>query len=385
MAGAEFSTFQVIWFIGAGFILGFAASMLWEWLYYRRKRNAQVEAATLAVLPAIRADDQTATPSDASAKPTDESWAMSYRGSGIYLESEQSDARAQPATLPAAAPAPLPLPVDDKFDDEFDEQAEEDAAALPDHLANPRLNPATLATLQAVVAQSPIAHGATHTRVYAVPAQDTIAAKRATSSASEDDTIHGQEVTTDGTPSTVPSALPTDPAEALSPVDTSISQAVPTLLRSHRAADHPDDLALIKGVGEAYKRRLYSAGIYTWRQVAESDIESLRHITRAKPNANIAAWHAQAQELAKKYQRWHTTFRGPLDDLTRIDGIGAITADILYKAGICTYAQLAGTLPNELAKIVPAPTVGDENDFDGWINSAVQLATAQRHTNGAHT
>jgi predicted flap endonuclease-1-like 5' DNA nuclease len=142
--------------------------------------------------------------------------------------------------------------------------------------------------------------------------------------------------------------------------------------------DHPDDLALIKGVGEAYKRRLYTAGIYTWRQVAESDVETLRRITRVKPNANIGGWRQQAQDLAEKYQRWDTTFQGPLDDFTRIDGIGAITADILYKANLCTYEQLANTSPDELAKIVPAPTVGDEIDFAGWINAAARFANSKR-------
>lgn len=139
--------------------------------------------------------------------------------------------------------------------------------------------------------------------------------------------------------------------------------------------NHPDNLAMIRGVGEAYKRRLYGVGIYTWRQVAESDIETLRRITRAKPNADINAWRTQARELAEKYQRWHTTFRGPLDDFTRIDGIGAITADIIYKAGITTYEQLAATSVTELAELVPSPTVGEENDFDGWINAAVRLNT----------
>ena len=66
----------------------------------------------------------------------------------------------------------------------------------------------------------------------------------------------------------------------------------------------------------------------------------------------------------------------------RIDGIGAITADLLYKAGLCTYEQLAGALPDELAKIVPAPTVGEENDFAGWIAAAVRLANMKRRNEG---
>lgn len=139
---------------------------------------------------------------------------------------------------------------------------------------------------------------------------------------------------------------------------------------------------MIKGIGEAYKRKLYATAIYTWRQVAESDLDSLRRITRAKPNADIQSWQTQARELAEKYGRWNARFAGPLDDLTQIDGIGAITADMLYKAGICTYATLAHTSPDELARIVPAPTVGNENDFEGWLRDAARLDAVKRKNNG---
>ncbi|MCB0185686.1 MAG: hypothetical protein KDE31_15570, partial [Caldilineaceae bacterium] len=150
----------------------------------------------------------------------------------------------------------------------------------------------------------------------------------------------------------------------------------------HRPTDYPDDLAMIKGIGEAYKRRLYATGIYTWRQLAETDTDSLRRITRAKPNADIESWLTQAMMLAEKYNRMGANFTGPLDDFTRIEGIGTITADMLYKAGLCTYEQLAGASPDDLARIVPAPTVGNENDFDGWVNDAARLANAKRRNNG---
>jgi predicted flap endonuclease-1-like 5' DNA nuclease len=159
------------------------------------------------------------------------------------------------------------------------------------------------------------------------------------------------------------------------PLTTGISTA-------KRAQDYPDNLANIKGIGEAYKRRLYATGIYTWRQLAESDTDSLRHITRAKPNADIRSWQTQARELAEKHNRWDADFTGPLDDFTRIEGIGAITADILYKVGICVYEQLSATSTDELAHIVPAPTVGNENDFDGWRREATQLASAKQRNGG---
>ncbi len=415
MAGVDFSAFQVLWFMGAGFILGFATSTLWEWLYYRGKRRAQAAAAPLIVSPPARADNQISQPDETLDIQPDESWAMPYRGSGIYLESEHPSLAGQsastPDTLPGTSLSASLFPIDEREDideEEMDEEEIDEAEAnlsidrAPLH--TPRLNPATLAALQSAVAQSPIAHSATQSNVYPVaPDHDiagpTMLAGDAPNDAlpheGDEDEIHVREIASYAAP---PTALAPADDDLLDADDSDldagatavkvveilhIPPVMPTDHRTHRAKDYPDDLTLIKGVGEAYKRRLYGAGIYTWRQVAEIDTESLRHITRAKPNANIDDWRTQAQALAEKYQRWDTTFQGPLDDFTHIDSIGSITADTLYKAGLCTYEQLAAALPDELAKIVPAPTVGDEIDFESWINTAVQLANAKRHTHGS--
>ncbi len=402
MAGADFSAFQVLWFMIAGFILGFATSTLWEWLYYRGKHRAQAEATSLVVSPPTRADNQISQPDTALPIQADESWAMSYRGPGIYLESEQPSA-AEQRSSPLDTLANTSSPTSSVSVDE-EEEADSSLDGAPLHA--PRINPATLAALQSAVAQSPIAHSAAQTRIYdTLPAQGTTAPTlfvgAAPSYASphqqndeqrdeqNEDEVHVREISSydalsaDARLEAEGEAIEADVSDVKVVEILQVARTAPNASRTQRVTDHPDDLALIKGVGEAYKRRLYHAGVYTWRQVAESDTESLRHITRAKPNANIGDWHAQAQELAEKYQRWNTTFQGPLDDFTRIDGIGAITADILYKAGLCTYEQLAAALPDELAKIVPAPTVGDEMDFDGWINTAVQLANTKRHNQGA--
>lgn len=392
--GVELLSFQALWFVVAGFILGFATSTLWEWLYYRGKRHGSVAPAPAAV-DLLRTDDLPAIPDEVIEEQQAAPWQVPYRSPRVYLEIEQSP----PAPLPVVPAQPAPDPAAPLLSAE--QPAPRTAQSEP---KVPRLNPATLAALQAAVADTPIVQmpashvagaqpfagqGGAHTMVYTAPptASPTVddadqaanlLAPLATNSDSE------QLGTAGGA-----AAAPLPPA---APTTSPLLRATATLqsVQPLRQAavdptderDHPDDLALIKGVGEAYKRRLYGAGIYTWRQVAESDTETLRRITRAKPNANIGAWRQQAQELAEKFQRWQTTFRGPLDDFTRIDGIGAITADILYKAGICTYDQLAGALPDELAKIVPAPTVGDEIDFDGWINTATRLANAKRRPQG---
>lgn len=382
MAGIDFLSFPGLWLLLAGFILGFAASTLWEWLYYRGKRSApDLLAPTTTVYP-VHTDNP---PPDHNEPVHDESkptWDFSYRSPGVYLESEQTvtaddrrSAQEEPQAKVIIAPPPDPIVT---------------SPVRPDP-NSPRLNPATLAALQTTVAQTAIAQPAepATTAAGAIPTEAQTQRHplliTPTLDAANKNGIEQPTPPRNGEESHAPHspvATPPAPVAIAAAGQLVVQPSTTTTTTDVAVPDHPDNLAMIRGVGEAYKRRLYGVGIYTWRQVAESDIETLRRVTRAKPNADINAWRAQARELAEKYQRWQTTFGGPLDDLTRIDGIGAITADLLYKAGICTYEQLAGTLSDELANIVPAPTVGDENDFEGWITAAVRLANVKRRNEG---
>lgn len=382
VAGVEFLSFQGLWLVLAGFILGFAASTLWEWLYYRGKRQAPGGQESVSPVYPTHTDNPRLVHDETVHNESNPAWAFSYRSPGVYLESEQRSAADsaevddEPRAKVIVAPPPDPV-------------VTTPAQADPNL---PRINPATLAALQNAVAQTPVAQPAEpRTTLHSArlsEEQNRPNALLVTTTASGAESRNGAEPPTpplNGVELHAPSTLQvTTPAAAvlMTTQPTAVQPAKAMTVTGEETADHPDNLAMIRGVGEAYKRRLYGVGIYTWRQVAESDIETLRRITRAKPNADINAWRTQARELAEKYQRWHTTFRGPLDDFTRIDGIGAITADLLYKAGLCTYEQLAGALPDELAKIVPAPTVGEENDFAGWIASAGRLANMKRRNEG---
>ena len=382
MAGVDFLSFQGLWLVLAGFILGFAASTLWEWLYYRGKRQVQGGQAPATTLYAPRTDTPHRDLHESASDESDPTWAFSYRSPGVYLESEQTE-RVDPTEMVLESPtkviiAPPPEPI----------------VSSPPQVdpKPPRLNPATLAAIQTAVAQAPVAQPTAPSALLPIATMTEESDRRnlrapatlpdaESGDRTERNTRPVNGVETDRYRATLvaPTAAVTVLASAPHP---SAPPVTPPPATAEPSPDHPDNLAMIRGVGEAYKRRLYGVGIYTWRQVAESDIETLRRITRAKPNADINGWRTQARELAEKYQRWQTTFRGPLDDFTRIDGIGAITADLLYKAGICTYDQLAGALPDELAKIVPAPTVGDENDFAGWIKEAGRLANVKRRNEG---
>lgn len=103
------------------------------------------------------------------------------------------------------------------------------------------------------------------------------------------------------------------------------------------------------GIGQAYQEQLYAASIYTWSQLAETPIEALQAATSARPNDQIAEWPAEARKLAQEHHRENTVYDGlPPDILTKIPGIGNISAQMLHQSGVSTYAKLAEFDPSEL-------------------------------------
>ena len=395
MEGIGEMSFRVFWFVVAGFVLGFTTSTLWEWLYYRRRRLQLPTQYDNSILE--RARNRIAE-SDPDSLTSSEWTVPTYRSPAVFLETEdtaheevanphQDDLPMRdrstkhelaPAQLPSAdlspdrsSRSPTPLPQIQQSIDE-DSQFREPPPSIAAAAA------AAAATLRE---STPELH-----------VEDSHAGRKSLEEAA--DTGHSQ-IDTKGSafvarPMSKHSASESDIAlisglgsETSQEVekqanDQSVEQPANASHTQSRQSDYPDDLAMVRGIGIAYKRRLYGARIYTWRQLAESDTESLRRITRAKPNADIGSWQTQAHDLATKYGRLQAQFSGPLDDFMEIEGIGAITADILYKAGICTYEALMKTSPDELARLVPAPTVGNENDFDGWVTQAATLAATKQ-------
>jgi predicted flap endonuclease-1-like 5' DNA nuclease len=144
---------------------------------------------------------------------------------------------------------------------------------------------------------------------------------------------------------------------------------------TRRSKDFPDDLSKVKGIGDVYKQRLYRAGVFTWHQVATADVDLLRRATSAYPSSNVEEWPEQARKLAERYGRSNAVYSGPRpDDLTKIIGIGPVGAQTLYRAGVCTYEQLASALVDELAALFPIAVAGDQPDFGRWVKQAIQLA-----------
>ncbi|MBV7328697.1 hypothetical protein KFU94_10640 [Chloroflexi bacterium TSY] len=113
--------------------------------------------------------------------------------------------------------------------------------------------------------------------------------------------------------------------------------------------NHPDVLSIVPGIGRAYQEQLYTASIYTWSQLAETSIEALQAATSARPNDQVTEWPTEARKLAQEHHRENAVYEGPPPDiLTKIPGIGDISAQMLHQSGVWTYAKLAKFEPSEL-------------------------------------
>lgn len=143
---------------------------------------------------------------------------------------------------------------------------------------------------------------------------------------------------------------------------------------SAASGNRPDPLSDIRGIGDAYEQRLYEAGIFTWHELGQVDVDTLRAVTKALPNSQPESWIEQARQLAAENGRIGATYTGPVpSDLTRIQGIDQVFEQELVRAGIVTFAQLAQTTAPELAAIIPAHRLDDAIDFAAWIGEAREL------------
>lgn len=143
---------------------------------------------------------------------------------------------------------------------------------------------------------------------------------------------------------------------------------------STASSNRPDPLSDIRGIGDVYEKRLYEAGVFTWHELGQVDVETLRDITAALPSSHPESWIEQARQLAAENGRIGAIYTGPVpDDLSRIRGIDQVFEQELVRAGIVTFAQLAQTTAPELAAIIPGHRLDDAIDFGAWIGEAREL------------
>lgn len=65
---------------------------------------------------------------------------------------------------------------------------------------------------------------------------------------------------------------------------------------------HPDDLAVIKGIGLVYQWKLRDIGIHTYKQLAAADPDQLRRMLGVKnwQKVEVEAWISQARDWAHR-------------------------------------------------------------------------------------
>lgn len=95
---------QLLWFVLAGFVLGFAVSTLWEWLYYRGLRQrALVQQRAATVRPV--SSEPSAEPAPApTAKEAEAPIEADYRSPAVFIEGEEPVPVTHPSYEPLAAP-----------------------------------------------------------------------------------------------------------------------------------------------------------------------------------------------------------------------------------------------------------------------------------------
>lgn len=140
----------------------------------------------------------------------------------------------------------------------------------------------------------------------------------------------------------------------------------------------PQDLSAVAGIGSVFEDRLYTAGIGSYWELAESPADELGRILGIGDADSLAQIRSSAMQLAVQTNTQGRAWDGtPPDDFEVMEGIGEIYERRLYEAGICTYEAMAATTVDRLQEICQAPDWRRPN-FAGWIAKATELAAAKR-------
>jgi predicted flap endonuclease-1-like 5' DNA nuclease len=322
---------HLLWFVLAGFVLGFSASTLWEWLYYRRLRAARQEVTPVELVAEPAEEDKADDVDDVLTAAM--SWEAGYQGPGVYMETEQAEPFPEEAEQGAVLEEDL----------ELVHQSQDEANSVTEPPPEP-FQPESQSTVEALEEE-----------VDAGPPADT---GSVTGFSLSDEQLKKLAALT-----TVPGDREAVPAAAGLPGDSAT-----------RTVGYPDDLTRVKGIGRVYARRLHEAGIFTWHQLSQTDVDTLIEIAEPPVSANVAEWPERARELAERHKRVGAAYVGPVpDDLTRIKGLGAVAVQALYRAGIVTYAQLASVSDEALADVVPTSPTGERIDYLRWHMEASKL------------
>ncbi len=140
----------------------------------------------------------------------------------------------------------------------------------------------------------------------------------------------------------------------------------------------PQDLSAVAGIGSAYEDRLYTAGIGSYWELAETPDDDLGAMLTIRDAEELEQIKASAMQLAVQTNTLGRAWDGtPPDDFELFEGIGEIFERRLYQAGICTYEALAGATLEHLQEVCQAQE-WNMPDYAAWIARASELAVAKR-------
>ena len=201
-----------LWFVLAGFLLGFATSTLWEWFHFRKERMRRADMHTRAAELAPRPRETVSAREELPPPGGEPVWTgQRYRSPGVFLESEDA---------PAPRVAPVAVPVNDEQDMAFDESSPLEDEPLP---------PPTVSTVA----------GARPGGLPARRRQEVLAALRRTS-----EPVPAKPETGKAAKAEVGERSVTTPAADSGPA----WRKDPALTRP--SSGHPDDLSKVKGIGD---------------------------------------------------------------------------------------------------------------------------------------
>jgi chromosome segregation ATPase len=142
--------------------------------------------------------------------------------------------------------------------------------------------------------------------------------------------------------------------------------------------DRLQPLTRVRGIGRAFRRRLYNAGVGTYWELASLSDDELGAVLKLSPmqaeRISLEEIRADALGLARETDTVGQIWQGhQVDEFEPMEGIGNVMEERLYDAGICTFEQLATTTPEQLAEICHAPEMS-QPDYGGWIEYARKIA-----------
>lgn len=140
----------------------------------------------------------------------------------------------------------------------------------------------------------------------------------------------------------------------------------------------PQDLSAVAGIGPVLEERLYTAGIGSYWELAESPDTELKAVLKIKSADELSRIKSSAMQLAVQTNTLGRAWDGtPPDDLEQLEGLGEVFERRLYEAGICTYEALAAQTLERLQEICNAPEWSMPN-YAAWIATATERAAAKR-------